>query len=75
MRHIWWRSYLDGFIVDHRIDGNSGCLVVGSIGLLPKLCSPRCRKNGESGVCCHGGSGDKGKLPAVLVGLTLSVTA
>jgi hypothetical protein len=67
-------AYLDGLVVDHRVDGNGSCLVVGRIGLLPELCSPRCCQYGEGRVSGHGGACNESKLPAILVGLQTSAT-
>lgn len=63
------RSYLDGLIVDQRIDGNGSAFVVGSVGSLPELCSPGSGGDCKGSVGDHCSSGDDGELETVLVGL------
>ncbi len=62
------RMYLYSLVVDHRVDSNSGSLVICSICLLPELGPPRRGHDGEDRVGCHGCTCDESELPAVLVG-------
>lgn len=58
---------LDRFEVDQGVHRHGGTLIIGSIGFLPEPSAPRCRDDGEAGICDHGHGRYGGKFGSILI--------